>query len=255
MANIHSQSGGSNTVNRDLVDEIIRAFGDNRFKDILKNTMSEVLVEKLEEQGKKINILERQNRHLMATVNDLNSKVVSLEEKHDDLEQYGRRYSLRLHTTVPEERGEDTDKIVLEATNTLGVDVKLDDISRSHRVGRKVGNKPRPIIFRLISYRTRRAIYQKRKQLDDRQFIVEDLTARRSHLLYLCRQLRRSGILQWVWSSDGRILVREPGDHAQTHEIKREGDLSRFGAMKPPSHTSMTTDDDLDHEQEQVLIL
>jgi hypothetical protein len=121
-------------------------------------------------------------------------------------------------------------KIVIEAVKATGVNITLADISRSHRVGKK-SSKPRPIIFRMISYRKRREVFTSRKKLPDNQFITEDLTARRAHLVYLCRQLKRAGKLRFVWTTDGRVLVKEPGDAAQTIHITCEKDLNRFGPI------------------------
>ena len=217
----------------DFIDDMIRVFEDDRFTKLLERVVSEAVKVKLEVLENKVITVQQTNRTLQNKVNEMQTKLDSIEEHLDDLQQYGRRNCLRLHTNISEDRGEDTDQIVLNAVTKLGIQVKLQDISRSHRVGRKSNNKPTPIIFRLISYRTRREIYQNRKKLVAGQFIAEDLTARRSHLLFLCRQLRRSGVLQWVWTSDGRILVKEPGVNAQTLEINRAGDLARFGAAPP----------------------
>lgn len=231
----------------DVVEGVLAAFHDDRIKEVFKTLMSEAFSDELKKRDEKIAALTKSKFKLQAEVNELRTRLDDIVERHDDLEQYGRRQSLRLHTNIEEEKDEDTDALVLAATTEMGVDVQLCDISRSHRVGKKNPSKPRPIIFKLISYRKRRAIYQNRKRLGDDQYITEDLTARRSHLLYRCRLLRRSGVLQYVWTADGRILVKEAHEYAQTIEVKRESDLSRFGTIAPERMQSPANRSRIEH--------
>ena len=82
------------------------------------------------------------------------------------------------------------------------------------------------------------------KTLPSSQFITDDLTARRAHLLYLCRQLKRAGVLQFVWTVDGRILVKGHGEHAHTVPIKCQSDLSRFDNAPAERMSSLSELDD-----------
>ena len=227
----------------DLVDNLIAALQDDRTMQVLKDVMSVAITEKLVELTTEVTVLKKENIALKGKLNMLQTKCDELDAKQDDLEQYGRRNCLRLHTAIPEVRDEDTDEIVIQAAQAIGANVTREDISRSHRVGRKRDDKPRAIIFRLLSYRKRREIYVRRKQLPEDQFLTEDLTARRAHLLYLCRQLRKKEVLQYVWTSDGRVLVKEPGEHAQTLLITCARDLIRFGPAPPEKMPSLLNDE------------
>ena len=230
----------------DFVESLIEAFQDEGTKLMYKQMVTEALADKLAEMQCTVDNLKVENTMLKAQVNEITARCNTLEYKQDDLEQYGRRHSLRLHTNVPEDADEDTDQLVIGAVEAAGVTLTLDDISRSHRVGKKNTNKPRAIIFRMISYRKRREVYTSRKRLPDDHFLTEDLTARRAHLLYLCRGLKRAGLLRFVWTSDGRILVKEAGDSAHTYHIESESDLRRFEPvprerMPPPSEMDSST--------------
>ena len=229
----------------EFVQAIILAFQDPIMEHHFQALMVKALQEELVKRDEKITALENKNRSLTNQINEMRTDMVQLHDKVDDLEQYGRRYSLRLHTAVQETEEEDTDAIVLETTKRLGLDVKREDISRSHRVGRKhpqhERKRPRPIIFRLISYRTRRLIYENRKKLPANVFLAEDLTQKRANLLYKCRQLRKSGVLRYVWTVDGRILVKEGHEHAQTIQIQNECDLARFGTIAPHPFNAFNT--------------
>ena len=72
-------------------------------------------------------------------------------------------------------------------------------------------SKPRDIIVKLTSYRAK--LYLRRSKLKDvgykSTFINEDLTSKRSSLLFNARALVKSGRLLGAWSSDGTILIKD----------------------------------------------
>ena len=88
---------------------------DNREKEIKKT-------------DKKINQLEK-------TIENLAEKQKSLSSEIDDLEQYSRRNCLILHG-VDESNDENTNEILIKPfSEELGVEIKEDDLGRSHRLG------------------------------------------------------------------------------------------------------------------------
>ncbi|KAK3933313.1 RNA-directed DNA polymerase from mobile element jockey [Frankliniella fusca] len=111
------------------------------------------------------------------------SKLENLVEiKVDELEQYGRRNNLRIFG-VPEKQKEDTDSIVMEVSEKIGVHLNFSDIDRSHRVGRK-GSSDRPIIVKFVSYARRSEVFGNKKHLKNTKIIIrEDLTVCRLQLL------------------------------------------------------------------------
>ena len=154
----------------------------------------------------------------------------ALKVSLDELEQYGRRNSVRMWSKSEEKTGENTDQIVLEHAQKIGASIAAGDISRSHRVGRPRTGTTRAIIVKFVSYNKRREFYSKRKN-DQDVFISEDLTKRRSELLYKARLLRKSKQISQCWSADGRILVRGPPASDRLGVIKKinfEQDLSQF---------------------------
>lgn len=76
-----------------------------------------------------IQSLEKENRGLKA-------RVELLEAKVDAAEQYSRRNCLRI-AGVPENQSENTDVYVIDLTRAIDAKVTLDDIERSHRVGKR----------------------------------------------------------------------------------------------------------------------
>ena len=118
--------------------------------------------------------------------------------------------SVRLWTDEIEKDGEDTDAIVMDTARKLNVPLDEKQIGRSHRVGRRVPGKPRAIIVKFTSYNMRRKFYQARKRTTGSGvFISEDLTKRRSNIMYIARGLKRDNLIHSCWTTDGRMYVRE----------------------------------------------
>lgn len=150
---------------------------------------------------------------LRGEVSSLTGKVSMLEDKliqkTDDLEQYGRRNNLRFFG-VEEKEGEDTDRVVIGLCESLGVDLPVSAICRSHRVGRSPApeadgkKKGRPLIVRFMSYRDRRQVFNVKKKLKGTGVTIrEDLTARRAEVFREAAQ--RFGIRS-TWTIDGRVM-------------------------------------------------
>ena len=163
-------------------------------------------------------------RKLEAALQERDSRIhdleVKLTEKQDDLEQYGRRMCLRVFG-VPEERNEDTDMIAIDVAKKINVDLSIQDIDRSHRIGKiNAGDRPRPVIIKFISYRKRSEVFRSKKLLKGSGITVrEDLTKRRHSVLKMA--ITKFG-LQNVWTVDGNIIVKD-GDNKR--RIMRESDL------------------------------
>lgn len=164
----------------------------------------------------------------------LKQRVASLELTADAAEQYSRRNCLRI-SGIAETAGENTDTLVLDVAEKLGVPLTLDEISRSHRVGRPPAEgvtdpKPRSIIFRLVTYRIRQRVYKARTKAKEKGlagvYINEDLTKFRNHLLYQARLLLKAEKINGAWSSDGRILIKDTNN--KVVNITTVDDLTPF---------------------------
>ena len=71
-------------------------------------------------------------------------------EKRD---QYSQREILRV-TGVPYKQGEDTTELMIRIANRLGVYITTNDISVSHRSGRRVVGNNRPILVKFVNVNT-----------------------------------------------------------------------------------------------------
>ncbi|WAQ93585.1 hypothetical protein MAR_006056 [Mya arenaria] len=179
-----------------------------------------------------IDSLKTENVHLKARISVLEKS----EDRLEHLEQYSRRNSLRI-SGVHEREGESTDDIVTKLVSDLGSSVSLDEIDRSHRVGRPRRNdpaKPRDIIVKFTSFRARQKLYSVRSQAKHcpnlkKVFVNEDLCKAQSDVFYLARSLVRKGNINSAWTSDGVILIRDNDMHL--HRVTKARELDNFQSI------------------------
>ena len=141
-----------------------------------------------------------------------------------------------------ESYAENTDDLVVKIARELDVDISKDNIDRSHRVGKPTQQersapdrvRPRDILVKFSTYNARQQLYGMRKELrhsdDDTMknlFINEDLTKKRSKLLYDARSLLLVENLSAAYSQDGRIFVRDNRNNRVF--IQSDEGLGQFG--------------------------
>ena len=210
------------------IGEIIRASFEPRLNAMITAIIDGVVegltttVHNLQSQ---VNELQKENA-------DLKQRVTSLETKADAAEQYSRRNCMRI-SGVPEDSSENTDVYLIDMARATDVEVKLDEIERSHGVGPMKAGRPRDIIVKFTSYRIRRKVYGERTKAKVRGyagvFMNEDLTKSRKELLMKARRMVKNNLMKSAWSSDGAILVRDLSD--TKHRILSESDLAVFGPV------------------------
>ena len=132
---------------------------------------------------------------LASTQHELGTAKEEFSIKIDDLEQYGRKQSLRIEgiEVVPGETNTLLAKNVVSALNELGADVKEADFVRLHRSGRsytdRAGKRVAQTIVRFNAWAPRHRAFATRyigtkEQREKRPFYVRhDLTKRRHNLL------------------------------------------------------------------------
>ena len=190
-------------------------------KDLFKvneeTKISQIKLRKsLDALWKKIDELETEIKNKNEKVLLLENRVEILEEEKesqgkeiDDLEQYSRRNCLLLHGVV-ETNAECTDDIIIKTcAEELGIDVKQEDLDRSHRLGKvkRNDNKPRPIIVKFARYAVRNKVFSNKKKLKGKKLLItESLTVYRMKLL---DEARRKYAVRNVWTYDGRVMYKE----------------------------------------------
>ena len=138
----------------------------------------------------------------------LEDKITETDMRTDDLEQYGRRHSLRI-SGIPVSHKEHTDMLICEVLkNELNIEINMGNIDRSHRIGQKKPNLNRPIAVRFINYRLKEHVYANRMYLKKGYYINESLSKGRSSLFYKARQLKKQKLILDTWTRDGNIFVK-----------------------------------------------
>ena len=145
------------------------------------------LMETIKDQKNAIKELKESNSKLIERVSDLEFGL-------EDLEQYGRRTSLRFHNVPSENCTDDTDSVVVKICQEMGVNINTDDINRSHPIGRPRNNK-RQIICRFRNWKIKNKIYSAKNQLKSNSsniFVTDDLTKYRQNIVSKIIEAKRS---------------------------------------------------------------
>ncbi|CAH1253640.1 Hypp1210 [Branchiostoma lanceolatum] len=158
-------------------------------------------------------------KDLTTQYNNLKDEHSTLQAKVNNLEQYSRRNCVII-SGIPESPGErSTDNAVLSVANDkLRCDPQLtiNDIDRSHRLGKPRGDgKPRPIIAKFCSYRSKATIMRAKATTSGRAvlresgiFVNDNLTKANMSLLKDARSLVKLNLLNQAWSYDGKIFIK-----------------------------------------------
>ena len=184
--------------------------------------------------------IERLSKQLHAKdsrIAELESKVRTLEEHTDKHEQYTRRPNITFHGITERSEGEDTDTIVLDVINNkMGVTPPLVKcvIERSHRLSAKRETGCRSIIVRFRAERTRDKVFSERFTLKGHNsrnrsaqiFVNEDLTRRRTMLVYESRKLKQQKKITDCWTTNAKIMIKDLNNRIK--EITYVNDLQLY---------------------------
>ncbi|KAI5707741.1 hypothetical protein M8J76_006692 [Diaphorina citri] len=176
--------------------------------DLYRILQDEDLVEKLAfSLAEKVNkVLEKRVDILEKTTKEMKNENKKLKQKVVELEQYGRRNSIRIYG-IPEESKENTVDVVIRNLNSkLGFTLTRKDIDACHRLkqhGNK--NKPRSIICKFTSRLVRDDVFYSKKKLKGSKIsIKEDLTRER---MQLYKKITEKINYKSVWTARGVIYV------------------------------------------------
>ena len=143
---------------------------------------------------------------------ELKEQYHNLIQEVEDLKQYTRRNALRVTNPAWQDSGdEDTDERILSLCREFKLSVRREDISRSHRVGKPGGTRPRPILVKFVGYRPRETLMKARKDIRSKYQnirIDEDLTRATNELAYLARCEKRSKSIKDCWVFDGKVFIK-----------------------------------------------
>ena len=120
------------------------------------------------QKEEKIKILEDNNLKI-------HDKIAILEKQIDRQEQYSRRNCILLHG-IPESKGEVTDDVAVKTIceNMNDNIITVDDINRSHRIGKYDRQKknPRPVIVKFARCNVRDRAFSNKCKLKGKQISI-----------------------------------------------------------------------------------
>ena len=122
----------------------------------------EDMKQRLHSKDEEVKVLQAENQDLKLHVRKLEAVTSQTHEEVNDLEQYGRRECLEFQG-LAWNKNENTDDLVLRVSKMVGVDLKAEEISVSHRLSPASDKNPQPARF--CSRKTRDAVFSQRHRL------------------------------------------------------------------------------------------
>ena len=200
MAELESNGGFMKKFMEDAVQKAM-AWYANRLEEQEGRVME--LETKVNAQAAEIDMLKKAQ-------SQYDDKLQRLETRIEAQEQHSRRNNLRIHGL---DVAGSTDEAICALAGKLGFQIKPDEIDQSHYLGpapkadmeQQESTRPRPIIVRFRSYKTRARFLEARSKLKGTNiYINEDLTARGQKLFYSVRHAKK---IPRAWTIDGRIYA------------------------------------------------
>ena len=187
---------------------------------------------KYEKMEETLVVLQEENKALKEEHASLKSQVLSsandlksVQKSLNDLEQYTRRDSVEIRgIPLPEEsQEEDTNEIVLQLSQKMGIPLERKDISVSHRIRSRSLVDP-AIIVKFVRREVRERLYRARKRLksittadfgfsvEKKIFINESLTPKNKELFKDCLRFKKDNSFKFLWTNAGKIFLRRNAD-------------------------------------------
>ena len=166
-------------------------------------------------------------------IEQLQSRLKKAENHHDnqmdmidEMEQYSRRNSVRIHHPGWIENNEENcSSLICNYAKDHHITLTPNDIDACHRVGKKEPGRVRPIIVKFVRRDDRTALLSTRRiqrEARSRIFINEDLTPRRAMAAKLSRALVQSNKLRKAYVMSGAVMIEtNDGQKIKITDIKQ----------------------------------
>ena len=158
-------------------------------------------------------------------------RIYELEERVDALEQYSRQDNIVIsgfipkhrsyasaaqkdQTTENDEQAPELEKATLEEQvvdflKCKNIPINSQDISTCHTLPSNNRSKPKPIVIRMMSRKSKIEVLRTAKQLKDTNiYINENLTARNAEIATYARNLRKRGKILSTWTRNCKIFIK-----------------------------------------------
>ncbi|KAH8036004.1 hypothetical protein HPB51_016308 [Rhipicephalus microplus] len=183
---------------------------------------------------------------LEQTVGTLQKLVGKLDRQNDELENRLRKNNLIIHG-LHETPSETTNHLLESVLDLLSVKlgVNCDDIERCHRLGAVRRDKPRPVIIKLMDFRSKIAIMSNARKLKGTKvYINEDYSARvrlaRKMLWQNSQNMRKNARkvklkhdtltidgVRYTWDTDKKAIIK-----VSTHSLSAGSDSAKSASAQ-----------------------
>lgn len=183
----------------------------------------------------RLNTVEQNIDLCRSKIQQHDSSVASIDQRVLQIERFNRQDDLIIHglqynTTAEAASVEDSevtfktdsnksteDVIIQFAKHSLNLDVRRTDISVAYRTKKTQrprsganANAPAPILVRFSNKRVRQQLLQKRKELKDTGFFInENLTKQDSEIFFGARQLYQKKKIFSCWAFNGQVFLKK----------------------------------------------
>lgn len=198
------------------------------------------LTQKLEKVESELKSKETLINKQESEIKDLHGQLLVQDQKLDELEQYGRRSSIRLFNLPSEPTTNCEEAVVRLCNETLKVNISPEDIERCHPLGAK------QVICKFRSYKTKAEVYSAKKYLKGNPrkiFLTEDLTRRNHKIVEELLKLRKSGRIHSFWTIDGKIYFKAM-ERARPQRVTTESEIETKLSEEPVPVMSRAMDYD-----------
>ncbi len=193
----------------------------------------------------------------MSIIEDLETKIDEIEQKHLDHDIQIVGLPEIIETEGQENSYEEEMKSVVKlVSEKMDMTLKTNNIEKIYRLGKKKADKPRDGVVRFKTSITKNKIIKKRKlaiNSPDPQknvYINDHLTEKRRNILYATRRLVKQKRVFAAWSQQGNILIRltenDPPVHIKSHKQLAELRLIDDTLEPDPDYFEDDEDDEED---------
>ncbi|CAH2091432.1 unnamed protein product [Euphydryas editha] len=146
---------------------------------------------------------------VLTALQGLQLQVQLLYRQHDNLEMRSRRKMLMVHG-FPENKKENISSSVIKllSDKVKMPDLSTDDVSRCHRFGTSMAEKPRPIIIKFRTVAKKNQVWFAKTGLKNTGITLSEFLTKPRHDTFMVAR-RRFGITK-CWTKDGIIVIVGP---------------------------------------------
>lgn len=179
---------------------------------------------------------------IISALETLQKQVEFLGREVDRMEMRRRRKMILLHG-IPEIEKEDTSAVVASViSDKLRVPgFSATSISRSHRLGRSVDKKSRPIVVKFQESSIRDKVWYSKTKLKGSGITQSEFLTRSRHSVFM-EARKRFGVAK-CWTKDGCIHILAPDGSHQVIETRTEFEaIAAAPVASSHTHTAAKSD-------------